>query len=267
MFAIPQKGPSTPIVAAPARHRTRRGRTRPRTRFSLCLLGALAVLAAACGGASTSADDPPSAQHSAGGTGSSSPRQEVGLCSFAGPVPYPRVLTDGAPEIPVQFGIELAPASSSPMVAAAYRQFNTMRCTHYQHRYAEDQADGTYYYDCVGFTSYTLHRADPTAWTTLVAAVRLPAGYVPSPRLSASFFGRLASNPLPNWQAVPTAAAVLPGDLLAWSPSAEDVQSAGHAVLVCPTPSHWAVDGSRSPSWTRRRHHMDRTTPGTRATR
>ena len=33
-----------------------------------------------------------------------------------------------------------------------------------------------------------------------------------------------------------TAAALLPGDLLAWSPSAEDTSSAGHSVMALSTP-------------------------------
>ena len=160
----------------------------------------------------------------------------VGLCTFTGAIPYPQITADGAPDVATQLGIPLAPSDSSPMVATAYHQFNTMRCTHYQHRDAQDPIAATYYYDCVGFTSYTLRVADPQAWESLVAAVHLSAGRVPSPKLYDAFFNRLTAVPQPGWSPVTTAAALLPGDLLAWSPSAEDTSSAGHSVMALSTP-------------------------------
>ncbi len=160
----------------------------------------------------------------------------IGLCSYTGAVPYPQITADGAPDVTTQLGIALAPADASPLVAAAYHQFDTMRCTHYQHNDIQDPGEATYYYDCVGFTSYTLRIADRRAWQALVATVHLPAGKVPSPRLYASFFTGLASTPQPDWSAVTTAATLLPGDLLAWSPSAEDSESAGHSVMALSAP-------------------------------
>jgi hypothetical protein len=162
--------------------------------------------------------------------------QHVGLCSFSGEIPYPRIAPDGAPEVPTQFGIALAPSDKSPMLAAAYRQFNAMRCTHYQHHDVQDQVAATYYYDCVGFTSYTLRMASPQAWRSLVAATDLMAGRVPSPKLYASFFAQLPSRPQSGWNPVSSAAAILPGDLLAWSPSTEDTESAGHSVMAVSAP-------------------------------
>jgi hypothetical protein len=160
----------------------------------------------------------------------------VGLCTFAGAIPYPRITADGAPDVSTELGIPLASSASSPMLATAYHQFNTMRCTHYQHHDLPDPSAATYYYDCVGFTSYTLRVAAPLAWGSLVADVHLQAGRVPSPKLYDAFFNRLATKPRPGWSPVTTAASVLPGDLLAWSPSAEDTGSAGHSVMALSTP-------------------------------
>jgi hypothetical protein len=122
------------------------------------------------------------------------------------------------------------------MLAAAYHQFNTMRCTHYQHNDVQDPIEATFYYDCVGFTSYTLRISDRPAWNALVTAVHLPAGRVPSPTLYGSFFKGLASNPQPSWSDVATVTSLLPGDLLAWSPSTEDTESAGHSVMALSAP-------------------------------
>ena len=162
--------------------------------------------------------------------------RRIGLCSFSGPAPYPTRLSDGTPDVPTQLGVPLARTSTSPMVAAAYRQFNTMGCTHYQHHNVEVPTRGTYYYDCVGFTSYTLRVADRIAWDSLVGAVHLPVGKVPSPKHYVSFFTGLASTPRPGWSAVVTATGIRPGDLLAWAPEAADAESAGHSVLALSAP-------------------------------
>ena len=163
--------------------------------------------------------------------------QRFGLCSYPGAIPYSQVTADGAPYVTAQLGIALARSDSSPMIAAAYHQFNTMRCTHYQHKNVQDPTAATYYYDCVGFTSYTLRIADRPAWDRLLATVHLSAGKVPSPRLYASFFTGLTSTRQSGWSAVTTAATILPGDLLAWSPSAEDAESAGHSVIALSAPT------------------------------
>jgi hypothetical protein len=133
-------------------------------------------------------------------------------------------------------GIALAPAQSSPVLGAAYRQFNTLRCTRYQHRDVEDAAAGTYYYDCVGFTSYTVKVGAPAAWAELASTVHLPAGRVPTPHLAASFFTRLATDPQPSWEPVATASDLQPGDVLAWWPTRVDATNNGHSVLVLSTP-------------------------------
>jgi hypothetical protein len=138
--------------------------------------------------------------------------------------------------VTVQLGITLSPAASSPLVAAAYHQFNTMRCTHYQHHDVQDPNAGTYYYDCVGFTSYSVRVADATAWNELASAVHLPAGRVPSPRLYVSFFRRLVPSSQPGWRPVATGSGIQPGDLLAWSPEALDSESAGHSVMALSAP-------------------------------
>jgi hypothetical protein len=206
---------------------------RPTPKLALMMVAfAVALVVTGC----TSTDAAPSAG------GDSTPSTErtstrVGLCSFAGAIPYPPIAADGAPDVATQSDIALAPPDSSPMVAIAYHQFITMQCTHYQHHDVQDPVAATYYYDCVGFTSYTLRIANPQAWGSLVTAVHLPVGKVPSPKLYTSFFTQLVSTPQTGWKAVATAAALLPGDLLAWSPSAEDSESAGHSVMALSAPT------------------------------
>ena len=208
------------------------------------LVAALLVAALALSGCSSapttpSSAVPPTTNGASGGTGGGGTGQafhRVGPCEYSGAIPSPRVSLDGAPEVQTQLGIALAPAAASPLLAAAYRQFNDMRCTRYQHRDVQNAAEGTYYYDCVGFTSYTLRVAAPRSWDELVAGVHLRSGLVPSPKRYVSFFRRLESNPRPGWRQVATAAAILPGDLLAWSPSAEDTASDGHSVEALSKP-------------------------------
>ena len=45
-------------------------------------------------------------------------------------------------------------------LALAYEEFNDMKCSRYQQNYQE-APPSYFYFDCVGFTGYTLERADP----------------------------------------------------------------------------------------------------------
>lgn len=160
----------------------------------------------------------------------------VGLCTFPGAVPQPTVTSSGAPQVTTQVSAPLGEASSSPTLASAYQQFNTMRCTHYQHSYTETPAEGLYYYDCVGFTGYTVRVATPQAWASVQSATGIAPGYVPTPTRFAAFFTSLATTPQTGWQAVTTGAAILPGDVLAWGPEPNNPEEAGHSVMALSAP-------------------------------
>src|SRR5579859_6658529 len=58
--------------------------------------------------------------------------------------------------------------STAPMLAEAQHELNTMTATRYQHHNVEDAAAGTYFYDCVGFVTYALGQAAPTARSTIM---------------------------------------------------------------------------------------------------
>jgi len=189
-------------------------------------------------GTTTGTTDPVTASP---GSGTSS---TVGLCTFDGPVPLPEVAAGGQPAIttegPGTLGA-VTDAGVAPTLAEAYREFNTLQCTHYQHTYTENPTAGLYYYDCVGFTGYAVQQAAPTAWKTLAAAKGIKAGYVPSPQLFQEFFASLlpsSTNPtpaaMPGWEAVPTASAIRPGDVLAWI--TDTTTELGHSVMALSTP-------------------------------
>lgn len=160
----------------------------------------------------------------------------VGLCTFPGAVPQPTVTPSGAPQVTTQVSAPLGEASSSPTLASAYQQFNTLQCTHYQHSYTETPAEGLYYYDCVGFTGYTVRVATPQAWASVQSVTGIAPGYVPTPTRFASFFNSLATTPQTGWQAVTTGAAILPGDVLAWGPEPNNPEEAGHSVMALSAP-------------------------------
>ena len=169
------------------------------------------------------------------GTAPAAGGSTVGLCTFPGAIPMPTVSPTGGPDIDTQGPGTIGAASSSPTLAAAFEQFNTLRCTHYAHQYSETPATGIYYYDCVGFTGYSVRTATPTAWQSVVTATGLRPGYVPTPQLFQEFFASmLTSAPPAGWAAVPTATAIQPGDVLAWI--ANQTTEAGHSVMALSTP-------------------------------
>jgi hypothetical protein len=148
-------------------------------------------------------------------------------------------------------GVTPAPASSAATLGAAYDQFNEMTCSQYTHRYRE-APPRYYYYDCVGFTGYTVRVADPVAWRSVrrVVGLRSP-GVVPTPWAFVRFFDRLSSAPQPGWVAAPTVRSIRPGDVLAWQPARADgrpnLSGVGHSVIPLVTPR--AISGSGGRRW------------------
>lgn len=148
-------------------------------------------------------------------------------------------------------GAVLAPASSASTLASAYVQFNDMTCTEYSHHFQESPPS-FYYYDCVGFTGYTVRISDPRAWRSVMDVVGLRSDrVVPTPLAFKKFFDGLNAKPQPGWQGVPSVQTVRAGDVLAWQPvnldGSPDTQGVGHSVLPLVAPR--AIPGSNGQRW------------------
>jgi hypothetical protein len=149
-------------------------------------------------------------------------------------------------------GVTLASANTSKTLAMAYRQFNGMTCTKYDHTYTETPPR-FYYYDCVGFTGYTVRKATPTAWTSLVKTIGLKPGFVPTPDAFQTFMNGLRTTGQPGWQSVASVGAIRAGDILAWQPALADGSpdtakgAVGHSVMPLVTPR--AIPGSNGTRW------------------
>ncbi len=174
----------------------------------------------------------------------SAPPMVPNLCADKTPL-MPMSTGAQVPAVTVQMqGARLVPGSVSTTLALAYEEFNDMKCSRYQQNY-EEAPPRYFYFDCVGFSGYTLERADPRAWASLRRVVELDAGQVtPTPVEFVDFFRGLGARPQLGWRADPTAASIQAGDILAWQPLAPGV---GHSVipLVAPEP----VAGSGRLRW------------------
>jgi len=134
-------------------------------------------------------------------------------------------------------------AGSAPLLGEAVREYTTMTATRYQHRNVERRGVGTYFYDCVGFVTYALGQAAPTAQATILDTFHVRPGYVPSPGLYVRLFDALDGTQ-PGWAPVRTVAALRPGDVVAWSYRAAsssnepggDHRARGHALIVGSVP-------------------------------
>jgi hypothetical protein len=139
---------------------------------------------------------------------------------------------------------------ASPVLTEAAHEFMTMTATRYQHRNLENATAGTYFYDCVGFVTYALGQAAPTARTTIMSTFSVRAGRVPSPGLYVRLFNQLNGTQA-GWAPVHRIADLLPGDVVAWSydsasssnESGSDHTSRGHAFIVAAAPQ---PDGTNS---------------------
>jgi hypothetical protein len=144
----------------------------------------------------------------------------------------------------------LAGASTSPTLAHAYGQFNDLTATKYAHHFTTQPPD-IYFYDCVGFTGYTVREATPVAWQSLTGTIGLTRGVVPKPATFAAFLDALQTHDRPGWQAVPIARDIRAGDIIAWQPAdqdgAADLSKVGHAVI--PLTRLRPIDGSDGARW------------------
>jgi hypothetical protein len=173
-----------------------------------------------------------------------------GVCTQYPTPTMPKSKGAQTPAVTVQQpGAKLAAWTSAPTLKSAYTQFNGLTCTQYNHKYTETPPK-FFYYDCVGFTGYTVRTATPTAWNTLVSKLNLRKGYVPTPYAFETFMNGLDTTPQPGWQSVATIQDVKPGDIFAWQPMAGGVvktTAVGHSVIPLTTPT--AIPGSSNKRW------------------
>jgi hypothetical protein len=197
----------------------------------------------------------PDVTASAAPTGSDAAvRTAAAVLSRCTPYPHPAMPPTTGTQTPAGFSIEmsgaiLAPASAASTLPSAYTQFNDMTCTQYTHKYQEAPPN-FFYYDCVGFTGYTVRSADPVAWQSVVDTLNLQAGYVPTPLAFERYFNGLPATPQPGWTAVPSAQSIQPGDVLAWQPGTggvPDPSGTGHSVMPLVAPR--AIVGSSGTRW------------------
>jgi len=128
-------------------------------------------------------------------------------------------------------------SSTGPLLTEAAREYTTMVATRYQHHNEESEVRHTYFYDCVGFVSYAMTQAAPTAWASTRGFVKLRPGYVPSPARYVALFDKVdAGASLAGWAAVPTVTSLQPGDVIAWyydaNATSKPGSASGHAVVV-----------------------------------
>jgi hypothetical protein len=131
-----------------------------------------------------------------------------------------------------------AAPDSSPVLAAVTDQYTTMTATRYQHHDVENAQAGTYFYDCVGMVTYTLHLAAPNAIGALESDLGIRKGFVPNPAHYLQWFTALPAEPNPFWLSVGHVEAILPGDVLAWTIEANNPHPipAGHALIAAGPP-------------------------------
>jgi hypothetical protein len=170
---------------------------------------------------------------------------------FAGGTPPMR--TSRGKQPPSGFALQLSDAvladpSSSATLALAYTQFNDMTVTKYAHHFTTEPPN-LYFYDCVGFTGYTVRKAAPRAWNSVVAAIGLSRGFVPKPVTFTRFLDSLQRRDQPGWHPVPTVGDIRGGDIITWQPAGDDgtpnLDKVGHAVIALTTPCRLDALGER----------------------
>ena len=130
---------------------------------------------------------------------------------------------------------------AGPLYREAVKEFTTMKSTLYQHKTEVDRKTGSYKYDCVGFVSYAMKQTTPLAWESIVRARAIAKGFIPSPPSYQKFFASLTEKRQTGWEAVPRAADLRLGDVIAWDYKTE--RANGHAVITASAPKQKA-DGS-----------------------
>lgn len=197
------------------------------------LLVALALLAG-CGTSSTSKSSSASTRATSTSAAASAPSTAR---SQTGGLPSGR-----PPSVRAQ--AQIGPAPGSVTAANAYGVWGTMTATRYQHDDRSNILAGTYYVDCVGWTTLLLTHAAPQATASLRerTGVKNP-GRVPTPLRYAVFFRGLTERPAQGWRAVVRVSDVRAGDILAWQPETNNPDEKGHAVVAA-GPAQKQADGT-----------------------
>lgn len=168
-------------------------------------------------------------------------------CTTAPVTASPRLTPFGSRSRPAASLAAANAPATGPMVTEATREYTTMAATRYQHQNRESEANHTYFYDCVGFVSYAMSRAAPTAWATARDTLHIRKGYVPSPAHYASLFATVnGGTSITGWAPVQSVTALQPGDVIVWyyDAAARDKpgSASGHAVVVAETPTPTGPD-------------------------
>jgi hypothetical protein len=130
------------------------------------------------------------------------------------------------------------------VAAGAYGIWETMTQTKYQHHDEENVPAGTYYFDCVGWTTFLLEHAASTAAASLREQTGVKDPHrVPTPARYSQFLSGLATRPTAGWEAITNVVDVRAGDLLAWYPESNNPDERGHAVVAA-GPAQRQSDGT-----------------------
>ena len=164
-------------------------------------------------------------------------RTESGAATPTSTATSPVTMANGLPStqtVNVASQVPVGTAGSSATAANAFGVWQTMKQTRYQHTYSEDVATGSYFVDCVGWTSYLLSNSAPTANASLRAGTGVTnKHFVPTPLKYETFFNSLANKPQPGWSTISSVANLQPGDIMAWQPESNNTgPTVGHAIVV-----------------------------------
>ncbi len=168
-----------------------------------------------------------------GGEGQS----ESGSATPSDTATSPVTMANGLPStqtVSVTAQVPVGTAGSSATAANAFGVWQTMKQTRYQHTYSENVAQGSYFVDCVGWTTFLLSRSAPTATASLRAGTGvMNTHFVPTPLKYETFFNSLSNKPQPGWSTIASVANLQPGDIMAWQPEPNNSgKTVGHAVVV-----------------------------------
>jgi hypothetical protein len=107
-----------------------------------------------------------------------------------------------------------------------------MLSSSYAHRTDVDEALGRFDYDCSGFLSYALARANPAAYAALRSfATRRPRAKDFVTWITAGLAARS------TWTRIPDVAHLAPGDVVAWmKPPGIESKNTGHVMIVDAAP-------------------------------
>jgi hypothetical protein len=127
---------------------------------------------------------------------------------------------------------------SQALIEEARRILRASKTTQYSHTTTIDESSGTFELDCSAFVDYALANVLPDAFATLQqATVQRPVA-----KSYVSFFSSLddvsVAKAQGRWSRVPSASALVPGDVVAWllPEGSEPTTNTGHVMIVASAP-------------------------------